>query len=106
VAAAAKGNYALLVFGLGVSVPAIVAGATVIMAMLNYFPLLLWAGAALLGWIAGDLFASDPVILDEADLLGQGGEEKIHLISSAVAALATVVAGLWFRRRMQANETA
>lgn len=106
VAAAAKGNYALLVFGLGVSVPAIVAGATVIMAMLNYFPLLLWAGAALLGWIAGDLFASDPVILDEADLLGQGGEEKIHLVSSAVAALSTVIAGLWFRRRLQAKETA
>lgn len=106
VAAAAKGNYALLVFGLGVSVPAIVAGATVIMAMLNYFPLLLWAGAALLGWIAGDLFASDPIVLDEADLLGEGGEEKIRLLSSVAGALATVLAGIWVRRRLEAKGTA
>lgn len=106
VAAAAKGNYALLVFGLGVSVPAIVAGATVIMAMLNYFPLLLWAGAALLGWIAGDLFASDPIVLDEADLLGEGGEEKFRLLSSVAGALATVLAGIWVRRRLEAKGTA
>ena len=62
VAAVADGSLALLVFGLGVSIPAIVAGANIIMAMLNYFPLIIWAGAGLLGWIAGDVIASDPII--------------------------------------------
>jgi YjbE family integral membrane protein len=101
VAAAAHGNYALLVFGLGVSVPAIVAGATVIMAVLNYFPLLLWAGAALLGWIAGDLFASDPVLMDETDALSMGGAENVRLVSAAAGALTTVFTGMWLRTRRQ-----
>ena len=42
VAAAANGKFAMLMFGLGVSVPIIVAGATVIMTMINYFPLIVW----------------------------------------------------------------
>ena len=49
VAAVADGSLALLVFGLGVSIPAIVAGANIIMALLNYFPLIIWAGAGLAG---------------------------------------------------------
>ncbi len=48
VAAVADGSLALLVFGLGISIPAIVAGANIIMALLNYFPLIIWAGAGLL----------------------------------------------------------
>ncbi|HUC44916.1 MAG TPA: TerC family protein, partial [Hyphomicrobiaceae bacterium] len=39
----------------------IVAGATLIMALLGQFPILVWAGAALLGWIAGQLMVEDPV---------------------------------------------
>src|SRR5215831_17253506 len=72
VAAAAGGNFALLVFGLAISVPAIVAGATLIAAMINRFPIVVWAGAALLGWIAGDVLASDPVVVDAARRLGPG----------------------------------
>ena len=49
VAAAADGHFALLVFGLGISIPLIVAGANIIMALLNHFPIIIWAGAALLG---------------------------------------------------------
>jgi YjbE family integral membrane protein len=99
VAGVAKGNYALLVFGLGVSIPAIVAGAAVIMAMLNYFPLLLWAGAALLGWIAGDMIVTDPVVADKTKAIGEGGYEKIRLASAAVGAIGTVLAGHLLRGR-------
>jgi YjbE family integral membrane protein len=63
IAAAAKGNTALIVFGLAISIPLIVAGATLIMALLTRFPVLVWAGAALLGWIAGELIVSDKVAL-------------------------------------------
>lgn len=104
VAAAAKGNYALLAFGLGISIPIIVAGATVIMSMLNYFPLLLWAGAALLGWIAGDVIASDPIIVDQTEALGDGAHEKLSLASASLGAIGTVLGGLLFRSR-QAKET-
>lgn len=62
VAAAANGSVPLLVIGLAISVPLIVAGAALIMALLTRLPLLVWAGAALLGWIAGDVAATDPAI--------------------------------------------
>ena len=70
VAAAAKGNFALLIFGLGFSIPIIIAGATVFMAIVSYFPLIIWAGAAVLGWLAGDLIATDPVVIDGARAFG------------------------------------
>jgi len=62
VAAAANGSLPLLVLGLAISVPLIVAGAALIMALLNSLPILVWAGAALLGWIAGDVIATDPAV--------------------------------------------
>jgi len=51
-------------------VPLIVAGAALIMALLAKLPILVWAGAALLGWIAGEVIATDP-----------GVEPKLHSIS-------------------------
>lgn len=62
VAAAASGSIPLLVIGLAISVPLIVAGAALIMALLTRLPALVWAGAGLLGWIAGEVAATDPVI--------------------------------------------
>ena len=62
IAAAAGGNMALLVLGLAISIPLIVAGAALIMALLDRFPILVWAGAALLGWIVGEVIATDPVV--------------------------------------------
>jgi YjbE family integral membrane protein len=61
VAAAANGEFALLILGLAISIPMIVAGAALIMLVLDRFPALVWLGAMLLGWIAGDVIASDPV---------------------------------------------
>lgn len=62
VAAAANGSVPLLILGLAVSIPLIVAGAALIMALLTRLPVLVWAGAALLGWIAGEVIATDPGI--------------------------------------------
>jgi len=62
VAAAANGSVPLLIIGLAVSVPLIVAGAALIMMLLTRMPFLVWAGAALLGWIAGDVIATDPAV--------------------------------------------
>lgn len=60
VAAAANGSVPLLVLGLAISVPLIVAGAALIMALLTKLPILVWAGAGLLGWVAGEVMATDP----------------------------------------------
>src|SRR3954463_5938954 len=63
VAAAANGSVPLLVLGLAISIPLIVAGAALIMALLTRLPVLVWLGAALLGWVAGEVIATDPAVL-------------------------------------------
>jgi YjbE family integral membrane protein len=72
VAAAANGSVPLLVLGLAISVPLIVAGAALIMALLSKLPILVWAGAALLGWIAGEVIATDPGIAPKLHSLSEG----------------------------------
>ncbi len=62
VAAAANGELSLMILGLAVSIPMIIAGAALIMMVLDRFPILVWLGAALLGWIAGDVIESDPAV--------------------------------------------
>jgi YjbE family integral membrane protein len=59
IAAAAKGNFALIALGLAVSIPIIVFGATLIARLLDRFPWLAIVGAALIGWIAGEVMAGD-----------------------------------------------
>jgi len=62
VAAAAKGNYLLLSLGLAISIPVVIAGSALFLAILERFPWVVWAGGALLGWIAGGLLPDDAFI--------------------------------------------
>jgi len=62
VAAAAKGNYLLLGLGLTISIPVVIAGSALFLALLERFPWIVWAGGALLGWIAGGLLPDDAVV--------------------------------------------
>ncbi len=60
IAAAARGSLALIVFGLLLSAPLIVFSASMMSGLLRRFPILVWGGAGLLGWVAGELLTSDP----------------------------------------------
>lgn len=71
IAAAAAGNTYLIIFGLALSIPLVVAGSTLIMTLLTRFPILVWAGAALLGWIAGELIATEPVLATAIESISQ-----------------------------------
>jgi YjbE family integral membrane protein len=62
VAALANGRYVLLGLGLAISIPIVFAGSAIVLALLERFPIVVWAGGAVLGWVAGGLFVSDPVI--------------------------------------------
>ena len=99
IAAAAQGNMALLILGLAISIPLIVAGAAMIMALLDRLPVLVWAGAGLLGWIVGEVIATDPAV--ESYLTAKFGASTTHqiAISAAVAGviLVLLVGGLWRR---------
>jgi YjbE family integral membrane protein len=62
VAAAAKGNLTLLILGLVISIPLVVYGATLLIRLINRFPMIVTVGAALIGYIAGDVMVTDPAI--------------------------------------------
>jgi integral membrane protein, YjbE family len=81
IAAAAGGNTYLIIFGLALSIPLVVAGSTLIMALLTRFPIFVWAGAALLGWIAGELIATEPVMRPVIDTISQTLQATPKLIA-------------------------
>lgn len=107
IAAAAKGNWTLIIFGLVISVPLIVFGATLVMYLLNKFPILVWAGAALLGWIAGEMLIQDqallPFLKPIADALGMS-MHTLEMVDAAIGAAFVVLAGLMIKRMHKAPE--
>ena len=64
VAAAAKGNIILLTLGLVISVPLVVFGATILMVLMEKYPIIITLGAAVLGWTAGEMGITDPAVAD------------------------------------------
>jgi YjbE family integral membrane protein len=62
IAGAAGNDMQLIIIGLGISIPLVVFGSTVFMWLLHHLPILVWAGAALLGWVAGELIATEAVL--------------------------------------------
>jgi YjbE family integral membrane protein len=63
IAAAARGHFELFIFGLLLTIPLIVYGARLRSTVLERFPILIWLGAALLGWIAGEMLLGDLAVL-------------------------------------------
>jgi YjbE family integral membrane protein len=59
IAAAANGNIYLVVFGLLLSVPIIIWGSGIILKLIDKYPVIIYLGSALLGWIAGDMIQTD-----------------------------------------------
>ncbi|HEY6259400.1 MAG TPA: YjbE family putative metal transport protein [Xanthobacteraceae bacterium] len=84
VAAVANGRFVLLGLGLAISIPTVVAGSAIVLVLIRRFPIIVWAGGAILGWVAGELFVSDPVIASRVDAL----VPMIFGADSAIAAAA------------------
>lgn len=63
VSAASHGNLYLFTFGIVLSIPLIIYGSELILKIIERFPIIVWGGAALLGWIAGDMIGKDPFIM-------------------------------------------
>jgi YjbE family integral membrane protein len=62
IAGVAKGDWMLLIVGLALSIPLIVVGSTVIMKIMDRFPVVVYVGAALIAWTAGEMMDSDAAI--------------------------------------------
>ena len=99
VAAAAKGNILLLVLGLVISIPLIIFGSTLILKLMNRFPIIITLGAALLGWVAGEMALSDPSIKTYVE-----NNHLLHTLAPAAGAVIVVLVGKWLARRGPAEE--
>lgn len=100
VAAAAKGNVTLLVVGLVISIPLIVFGSTLILKLMGRFPIIITLGAALLGWVAGEMAMGDPSISGWASQ-----QHVLHFVVPAVGAVAVVLVGKWLSNRQALQST-
>ena len=100
VAAAAHGNVALLVFGLLVSIPLIAWSSQLVLKLIDRFPVIIFAGGALLGYVAGEMLVSDKMV---AGLLEYASHILHALLPLACAALVVVVVvGKWLAVRKAA----
>jgi len=102
VAAAAKGNIVLLVLGLGISIPLVVFGSTLLLKVMERFPIIITIGAALLGWVAGEMFVSDPLVKEWVD----ANAAILHWTAPAAGAALVVVAGTLLARMALAGRAA
>jgi YjbE family integral membrane protein len=64
VAAAAQGSYLLLVLGLAISIPLVIFGSTLLLKLMERWPVIITIGGGLLGFVAGEMLVTDPVVLD------------------------------------------
>ena len=101
VAAAAKGNYLLLGLGLTVSIPVVIAGSALFLAIIERFPVVVWGGGALLGWIAGGLIPDDPIV---AAYFPATTLETLDLVCGVAGAIIVVLAGLYLVRSSRLRE--
>ena len=88
----------LIMFGLATSVPLIIAGSALLMALLNRFPILVWAGAGLLGWVAGEIMIKDAAI---AALARPGRRSTAGICGRRAAGVVFVIGLGWIIRRAQ-----
>ena len=115
VAAAAGGSMTLLILGLAISIPLVVFGATLLVTLMERYPVIITVGAALIGMVAGEMLVTDPALKDWLGGIGvQFGDNgkphvaglNLELICGAIGAAIVVVWGLWLAKRHEAAATA
>jgi YjbE family integral membrane protein len=102
VAAAAKGDIPLLVIGLALSIPLIIFGSTLLLKVMERFPIIITAGAALLGFLAGEMLLTDPALVQR---LGELPHWQVN-VGGAIGAALVVALGMLLQRRQRARRVA
>ena len=95
VAAAAKGDTPLLVIGLAISIPLIIFGSTLLLKVMERFPIIITLGAALLGFLAGEMILTDPGTSRHFPDISP----DVVNFAGALGAVLVVAVGLWLQRR-------
>jgi YjbE family integral membrane protein len=107
VAAAAGGSYLLLILGLAISIPLVIFGATLLLKLMERFPVIITIGAALIGWVAGEMLVADSAL--QGLFSGWGvqyreghpyaGGLSLQLIAGVLGVAVVVVLGKWLASR-------
>jgi YjbE family integral membrane protein len=106
VAAAAKGSILLLVLGLAISIPLVIFGATILMKLMERYPIIVVIGAALIGAVAGELLVTDPVVVNWVSANMPWLEIHVPLIGEVswaqiAGAVVVVIVGKWLAGRAE-----
>ena len=114
VAAAAGGSYTLLVLGLAISIPLVIFGATLLIKLMERFPVIITLGAGLIGWVAGEMLVADHALTGWLSSLGAEYRKEapyvaglsLEIIAAAIGFAVVVVLGKWLGSRREAGATA
>jgi YjbE family integral membrane protein len=102
VAAAAGDSITLLILGLAISIPLVIFGSTLLIKVMERFPIVITVGAALIGFVAGEMVVTDPALRDwmsanfqmldnKPELAGVGLETILGLVGAALVVLVGTV---------------
>lgn len=94
VAAAAKGNTYLLVFGLLISIPLIAWSSQLVLKLIDRFPVIIYAGGALLGYVAGEMLVSEALFKPLLE-----AHHYLHWLVPAACAILVLALGKWLAMR-------
>ena len=113
VAAAAGGSFLLLVLGLAISIPLVIFGATLLVKLMERYPVIITLGAALIGLVAGEMIVTDPVAIGwmkdhVAAVTFDGDKPKVaglslEIMCGLVGAVIVVVWGRWLAKKQAAR---
>ena len=98
VAAAAQGNMVLLVLGLAISIPLVIFGSTLMIKLMERFPVIVILGAGLIGWVGGETIMNDRLLHGYVE-----ANPALHYVAAAAGAALVVGLGLWLQKRSVAK---
>ncbi len=94
VAAAAKGSTTLLIIGLAISIPLVIFGSTLMIKLMERYPIIVTLGAALIGWVGGETLISDVALQDMV-----AENPALHYVAAAAGAILVVGLGKFMGRK-------
>jgi len=94
VAAAAQGSMVLLILGLAISIPLVIFGSTLMIKLMERFPIIIMLGAALIGWVGGETIVSDTILRDVLV-----AKPWLHYAAAVAGAVFVVAVGRWLQKR-------
>ncbi len=109
VAAAAGGSVVLLILGLAISIPLVIFGATLLIKLMERFPVIITIGAGLIGWVAGEMLVADAALqpwlggwgIEYRDAHPYVGRWSLEAIAGIVGVAIVVVLGKWLGSRQE-----